>query len=375
MYILIVSRGYPTSENPLRGIFEFDQAKALRDAGHKVVFLSVDLRSIRRKRKLGLYQTKVEGVDIVNISFPVGNVPACLFVFIGKLVIEHAYRLVCKQHGKPDILHAHFSDISAISTKLSKKHNVSLVVTEHSSLVNTRILSDKTKYYCQIAYQNADKLIAVSLALANQIKKHFNLEADVIHNIVDVNSFSYQQQIKPKGFHFISVGNLKPVKGFDTLIDAFFRVSQDHFTLTIVGAGPEKSRLQTQISNLNLDHKIRLAGQLTREEINRLMKKCDAFVLASKSETFGVAYIEAMAAGLPVIATRCGGPEDFVNQSNGLLADTDNVEQLAKAMVELHDNYHKYDRGFIASSCRESFGPEAIAQKLKNVYKETISLR
>jgi L-malate glycosyltransferase len=373
MYILVISRGYPSPDNPLRGIFEFDQAQALRDAGHKVVFLSLDLRSVRRKRKLGLYQTQVEGVDIVNMSFPVGNVPAWLFVFIGQLVIERAYRLVCKQHGKPDILHAHFSDISAISTKLSKKHAHPLVVTEHSSLVNTNIISSKTNYFCQIAYKHADKLIAVSEALAKQIKKHFNFEAEVVHNVVDVNSFSFQPQNNHKGFHFISVGNLKPVKGFDILINAFNKIRQNRFSLIIVGKGSERPKLQTQINRLGLGGKICLAGQKTRAEINQLMQKSDAFVLASKSETFGVAYIEAMAAGLPVIATRCGGPEDFVNQSNGLLVEVDNVEQLAQAMVELHKNYHKYDRGFIASSCRESFGPKAIAQKLKALYKQVIN--
>lgn len=375
MYILVVSRGYPTPKNPLRGIFEFDQAKALRDAGHKVVFLSLDLRSIRRKRKLGLYQTNAEGVDILNISFPVGNVPAWLFVLIGKIVIKHAFRVVCSKYGKPDILHAHFSDISAISTTLSINHNIPLIVTEHSSFVNTDKLSKKTRYYCRIAYAYANKLIAVSSALAEQIKKHFAVNAAVIPNVVDVNKFTYHDSKIPDGFHFISVGNLKPIKGFDTLIHAFSKANMGRFSLTIVGAGPERSRLQAQIDRLHLSNKIHLAGQITREEIHRLMQKSHAFVLASKGETFGVAYIEAMAAGLPVIATRCGGPEDFVNQSNGLLVDVDNSEQLAQAMLELYNNYDNYDREAISISCKERFSPVAIADQLTSIYKQVITAK
>ena len=84
------------------------------------------------------------------------------------------------------------------------------------------------------------------------------------------------------------------------------------------------------------------------------MKGCDAFVLASRAETFGVVYVEAMAAGLPVIATACGGPEDFVSEENGILIPADNEEKLTEALIEMYHMAHKYDKQAISEKQEKS---------------------
>ena len=83
MRIFIVSRGVPSDRNLTLGIFEFDQAKALVAAGHDVVVLSVDLRSIRRRRKWGLRSYERDGVRVEEINIPVGAVPKPLMIRIG----------------------------------------------------------------------------------------------------------------------------------------------------------------------------------------------------------------------------------------------------------------------------------------------------
>ena len=101
-----------------------------------------------------------------------------------------------------------------------------------------------------------------------------------------------------------------------------------------------------------------------------LYKNADAFVLASRSETFGVVLIEALSAGLPVIAARSGGPEDFVDDSNGLLVPADDIAALADAMERMPRLAGRYDRAALAASARERFSPDAVAGALTALYGE-----
>jgi glycosyltransferase involved in cell wall biosynthesis len=110
-----------------------------------------------------------------------------------------------------------------------------------------------------------------------------------------------------------------------------------------------------------------------REEMAREYSNADCFALASRCETFGVAYAEAMAAGLPVIATRCGGPEDFVNSNCGLLVKTDDDEAMAEAMADMVSNSKsRYSPSAIRAQVESSFAPEVIAGELIDVYKRQV---
>ena len=108
MKIQIVSDGYPTKEYPLNVVFAFDQAKALKDYGHEILFVSIDLRSIRRKRKFGEYWTSKDNIDIVDYSIPLGNFPNSIMLFFGKFALRRIRKNILTEFGKPDVKHAHF---------------------------------------------------------------------------------------------------------------------------------------------------------------------------------------------------------------------------------------------------------------------------
>ena len=102
------------------------------------------------------------------------------------------------------------------------------------------------------------------------------------------------------------------------------------------------------------------------------MYESDVFVLASRGETFGVVYIEAMSAGLPVIATTCGGPEDFVDESNGILVPVNDVEALTDALIKIYKTANNYDRSNISRLTQQKFSPKTIASQLTDVYIDVI---
>lgn len=374
MKVAIISRGVPNEKHPLYGIFEFDQAKALAQKGVEVAFVAIDFRSHTFKRKYGLLHYEKNGVQVFELSLPI-NVYRKAIPLLQRLLLI-PFRAMLKSFGKPDIVHAHFYSIAAIATIIKKKYHLPLVVTEHSSKLNkpAEEISELDKRLAIQAYQNCDQLICVSETLRRNILKNFQQDSIVIPNMVDNSVFQCPETTpETSPFVFVAVGNLIPIKAFDTLIEAFAQV-KENAKLYIIGDGPEKERLKKQIDTLQLGDHIELLGQLERTEINKVYQKSHVFVLPSQSETFGVSYIEAMYAGLPIIATRCGGPESFVDESNGLLVPVNDIDSLAIAMNKMHQNYSNYNSKKISESCIERFSPTVIANKLITVYSDLQSL-
>ena len=370
MYILIIANGYPSEKHKLAGIFEFDQAKALAKAKQKVVFAAIDMRSIRHKRHWGFESFERDGVQIEAVNIPCGRIPKKILNIVGIIALKFLYKKIVEKYGTPDVIHAHFIEMGYFTVKVFEKIKVPLVLTEHFSGINKTKLSKDLLKLGSFTYRRFDQVITVSNALAKNIKDNFGVKTITIPNIVDTECFGYKANKQDNGFSFVSVGSLVFNKGMDLLIQAFAKSfkGKKEVKLYIYGEGPEKYRLQKMIDEFGLKEQVILLGLAERKEIAQKMSESDCFVLASRGETFGVAYVEAMAMGLPVIATKCGGPEDFVTTQNGILIPKDNINSLADALTMMHNNISVYDRKKISDYARKRFGPDTIAEQLKNVY-------
>jgi len=374
MYIMIVARGYPTEKYKGNGIFEFDQAKALAKAGCKVVYAAVDIRSIRRWRKWGIESFEQDGVQVRAINIPCGRIPEILKHKVAYIGLKKLYDLIIQEFGKPDVLHAHFTGIGYVAAKLKQQIHIPLVITEHSSLLMKTSLDKKLMNIADYAYRKADIVIAVSPALANVIENNFNIKPLYLPNIVDTSVFYYAPRRECNKFNFVSAGSLIYRKRMDLTIEAFGRAFGDSkdVTLTIFGEGNERTKLEDLIKKYKLENRVSLMGMVSRKDIAKKMRECDCFVLASRAETFGVVYIEALASGIPVIATKCGGPEGFVHEGNGIMIPVDDVDALASAMKFMYENKNLYDRRIIANETQKKFSPESVANHLISIYKKII---
>jgi len=379
MNILFISRGYPSKKYPMHGIFEYDQAKALSNYGHNVIFGFVDLRSIRRTRKWGFEKLKKDGILHYGINIPLGRFPRSVLSFFGYQGLKLLYNKIEKEFGKPDLMHSHFLHKSNNAVQLKMINNLPLVITEHLSSLMEDNIDDQLLNVGNETYKNADKVITVSPGLKKVIKKEFNVEAKYIPNIVDTEIFQFNNLNKTnnKEFNFISVGGLIDRKGMDLTIKAFNKAFKNNprTKLKIIGGGPEKKNLESLIKELHLESRIKLTGRIERKKIAEYFKKSDAFVLASKGETFGVVFIEAMASGLPVIATRCGGPEHFIKKEQGLIIEKNNIDKLAGAMKDIYRNIDSYDNQKISKMTVEQFSPESVAEQITEVYKRCFKLK
>ena len=372
--IMIISRGYPSKKYPMNGIFEFDQAKALAKLGYKVIFAVIDMRSIRRWRKWGIEVFEKDGIEIYAINYPIGNIPLSVLLFFYDKALRRVYKKIKINVGRPDILHAHFARIGHAAVKLKETTGIPLVITEHFSGLMNNPIEKKVIELGKQVYFKANKVITVSPALNMIIHNRFNVDNIYVPNMVDSSSFKYFEEEKYSSFTFISVGSLIYRKRMDLLIDAFKSMLNDYkdIKLIIVGEGIEKSRLEKLIDENDLTNVVKLTGGVERTVIAEYMSRSHCFVLASRAETFGVVYIEAMLMGLPVIATKCGGPEGFISEKNGLLIDVDDKDQLVQALKTMYKNADQYNRQKIIDETNQKFAPEKVAMRIFEVYQKVL---
>ncbi|MBR6113880.1 MAG: glycosyltransferase [Oscillospiraceae bacterium] len=373
MRILIAGRGFDTPGEHRVGVFELDQAKALRDAGHDVRFAAVDTRSLRRRRPLGCREYRLDGIGVWSCAVPAGARPAALAGFAQRAAAASIWKRVTADGWTPELVHAHFG---AALLREARRRGIPTVYTEHSSQANRDVPDAaelrREQEYCALA----DRVICVSSALAGRLRAHTGTVPLIVPNVIDTAAFTAPPTEKSGtgGFAFVSAGNMIPVKGFDILLAAFAGLAarREAVTLTLIGDGPSEAVLRASARDLGIDRRVRFTGRLSRAEMAAEYRKADAFVLASRSETFGVVYAEAMAAGLPVIASRCGGPEDFVSDGSGILVPTEDAEALAAAMEQMISHRNEYDSAAIAAAARESFSPGTVAARLTAVYEELV---
>lgn len=375
MHILVVASDYPNPSDPLEGVFERDQARALQNAGHTVTYAAIDLRSARHRRPLGLRHFVEDGLNVYLYSLPVSPLRAA-YEPVGGACFRAILRRVCAEQGTPDIVHAHFLGVAAIAAPVCREKNLPLVITEHTSALNAPDPGAALVKTMRKTYPLADALLAVSSLLAGSILRCTGERATVVPNIIDTQSFGAvkESNVPGKPFRFAASGFLLHRKGYDLLLRAAGELCRRGYdlTLTVFGDGPERETLEKLAETEGIRGRVDFRGQCTRKELGDAYAQMDAFVLASRRETFGVVYIEAMAVGLPVIATRCGGPEDFVTEENGILIPVDDESALAGAMERMMLRREDYDSAAISADIRRKFAPETIAARLTDIYKTVL---
>ena len=375
MKVFLVARGCPDTGDPQWGNFELDQAKALRNMGHQVTILYVDGRFHKSIfKEFGFHRHTVDGIEYFGIFLYPGKLALWLgiqvLVKLKEKQLEYIFSKAVKIYGKPDVIYAHYLGNIACSIKLKKKFNVPVIGIEHWSKLNKEELTEDVRYMGSIAYKGVDKLISVSESLRNRIREHFGVDSTVVNNMVGEDFFEQEIMANQSNgiVKLVSVGSLIQRKGYDLLVEALHLLPKNYsWSLTIIGDGEDKVKLQGMVKEYDLEDRIHFVGKKYKNEIIEIMHNSNAFVLASRAETFGVVYIEALSQGLPVIATSCGGPEEFVNDKNGILIPTDNVKVLKEALETMLEKMDTYDKCFIAEECKRKFSPQVIGKKVSDI--------
>jgi glycosyltransferase involved in cell wall biosynthesis len=167
----------------------------------------------------------------------------------------------------------------------------------------------------------------------------------LVENGVDLSLFTGEHSVTRgprEGARFAFVGRLVDWKRVDLLIQAMAKIAAC-YELSIVGEGPMRPSLEAQVTQLGLDGRVTFHGQLSQKQCAEVLARCDALVLPSILECGGAVVLEAMAMGLPVIATNWGGPQDYLDDGEtGILVEPSEpevfVEGLSRALVRLGES-------------------------------------
>lgn len=378
MKILIIPSWYPNSFTSIGGIFFKEQAEALAKYGHDVSVLSISQYSVREilKYKKIVFKNNdfiENGVATYTIEYP--SIPKLhtLRDHISFYLFKRKFKKYVEKNGLPDIVHVHSFAAGKYALWLKENYNIPYVITEHFSGFARGLLSETQIQLAKEVFSHSSTNIAVSKEFQLLLENKFNLKFKYIPNIVNIDFFTPVLKSEDERFKFINIASLDENKNQKMLIQSFAKVFKDkNVRLTIVGDGPELQSLKNLIDELQMQEQITLFGRANREEVKTLLQESDAFVLSSKYETFGVVVIEAMSCGLPVIATKCGGPESIVRDKRvGLLTDIDE-NSLADLMKYLYENRDTYDSEYIAQYTKDKFSEEAVVAELEEVYNDII---
>ena len=375
MKILFFVSFYPDEYGCQAGIFIHNQAKALLKLGHDVSVLFVDYRSIRKKRRLGYSTYVLEGIKVYRMAVPIGPVYRLIDV-ISRGISLQVYKRVEKETGIPDIVYCHNGLTAWEFRGIIRNQTIRYAIIEHSSLVLTENVNEKERRNLKTVYEGASVLIAVSNALKKKMENYTDKDIQVVPNIIPEYMFIQSGSRKnTEEFCFISVANLIKSKGFDLLIDAYSSVVRNSkkSKLIIIGAGPEKTNLEKMVYEREISEYVEFKGEIANKDLPLILNQADCFVLPSRFETFGVVYIEAMACGLPVIATKCGGPEDFVDITDGILISVDDSEALSEAMTEMIVNRnHFVDNIQLSEKVYNTYSENVVGKRLIDIFSNVL---
>lgn len=365
MHILVLPSWYPTPDNPINGSFFAEQAEALARYGHRVSVFCW-FRDLPR----GCRVEKKERAGLTEYEFHYALLPLHLTYFRVVLEMVRVFRREFKE-CRPDVIHVHSFGAMRYAWALKRLFGVPVLVTEHATWFQRGLLSPKKLRSVRRDFAAADAVLAVSDGLAEAIQPYCRKPVAVVPNLVKETFFDRGPRPETdRPFRFITVGALMHKKGMDTLLAAFaLAAGEEDMTLTVCGDGPEREALKRQAEELGIAGRVEFAGQVSREECARRLRESHAFVLASRVETFGVVFVEAMAAGLPVIMTKTDAWKALIREETGLAVEVDDTPALARAMTEMVRGYGCYDPQRIAAFCRESFSEQAVCRRLTEKYQ------
>lgn len=383
MHVLIIPSWYPETPEDVDGIFFRLQAQALQRSGLKIGVTAPVFRSMRGKPA-----SVVNGGYGIR-SYTEENIPTYVYksmYFFPRLPYLDRHRWVgagwklfkryVRDHGTPDIIHAHSMNHAGIlAQQIHEKTGIPFVLTEHSSTYARKLIRNWQRPAMLQSAQQCSARIAVSKDFCRLLETEYGgLDWQYIPNSLSpafIRPVDLANKPKNADFTFCSVAHLNYNKGFDILLPAFAEALKTHpdLKLKIGGTGLIASQLHNLAAELGLENSVEFLGGLQNDQVLDLMFRSDAFVLASRNETFGVVFIEALSQGLPVAATRCGGPQTIINENNGTLVPVGDVQALAGALVSLYENRGRYDAQTLRADCLNEFGEEAVVRQITAVYK------
>lgn len=322
--ICVVTCWFPT-EGSKQGTFVQDISAALsQHTAHEVMVYHLHVHHGPQWLRISKHEYTDESRQLKVLTYEVsGKLYKWVYAAPPLLALmaraDFAKRVVSS--FKPTLLHAHVVHPAAIvASLLAKKHAIPTLITEHWSKLNKYFSRSIFRGLAYRAYAQAKAVVCVSDFLKTNVHEHApHAKLTTIPNVVD-QAFSPSQAAKNnEAIHLLCVAHWKAPKRLDLVVKAASHAasqSQKKVSLWVVGEGEELEKIGTE-----WPFELKKMGWKSKNEIAQLMKQCHFFLHASETETFSLVVAEALASGLPVLASRVGAIPTLVDTKQGVLVD------------------------------------------------------
>ncbi len=277
-----------------------------------------------------------------------------------------------------DLVHAHFIYPEGVAAhRIARRYGVPFVVTEHAPWTGWLDQAAVGRQAVPAA-RAAAAIMPVSNSVLATIRTYAGDEvrATVVPVGVDADLFVPGDERTRRKDQILYVGLINFNKGIDILLDAIARLAAQDSPgrLLLVGGSfyrntrLQEERLRAQAAALGLGERVTFLGRLLPAEVARLMAESAVVVLPSRAESFGAVLVEALACGTPVVATRCGGPEDIVDDRVGRLVPVGDADALARALADVLQEPERYPAEILRAHAVARFSWEHIADLVHAEY-------
>ncbi len=416
--VLVIARWYPAVDDPVRGSFVADQVDALAASG-MIEPTVVSFEFVRLNRVLERREPEREAIharfrvpaqDRVD-ALTRGGWPAAVRTWshlagvpVARLLVasgpedssaaegdDHLAAFAPFVEGLAargatfDLLHAHtgFPD-GELAARAAAMLGIPYVVTEHSSRTGALLADPEVRGRYAAVLAGAARVVVVSDALAAEIRDALPEMAaqmdellEVVPNTVPVELFRAPARSHRRRGELLYVGTRKADKGIGTLLEAFALARADvpELTLRLVGRSPtaaDEDGWRTRAAELGVAEAVAFDPPVDRAGVADAMARADLFVHPSRRETFGMVAVEALASGLPVVATRSGGVDGILGpepDTVGTLVATDDPRALADGILETWARRDAFDPAALRAGAEERFAAPAVARRLMEIYE------
>jgi glycosyltransferase involved in cell wall biosynthesis len=354
MRLLVLTTSYPTTDNPGGGIFIREMLEHL-PAPIEIVVVTPDTPDVH-DAELGQSSLRIERVQYAPKALQIlanrpGGIPAALKTFPWLILLLPAWALAMftatlRLSGKHDLIHAHWSVCGVIGGLAGRLKRVPVVTTLHGTDVDWAERFSLFRMILMLCFSLSGCVVAVSTAMAHRLQSRWPRWRHKIQTIPNGVSRAYfsvpakDLSTNSNEFVFASIGNLIPGKQVDLTVRAFQRLVQSGRSarLVIAGDGPCGPGLRHLAQRLGLNRNIEFLGAIPPDRVARLMRRAHALVLASAREGRPTIVMEAMAAGVAVIASDIDGVRELIAPGRtGLLFQVGVMEALFARMAILMD--------------------------------------
>ncbi len=371
--ILHIPSWYPNPDDVQLGIFIQNQIELINDEFNHIVLY---IQGRPQSKTIQTTVSEKNNVQLIHVTYPSGkSIFSRLRNFLNSVTAGLSKLIELKVNV--DLVHCH---VANKNLWIAQKYfdTTPFILTEHWSGFLNGHFEKLPRWKQRLTIKRINKcqqIFTVSQPLQEQLQSFgVTVPISIIRNPI-------QKTIPKTGlnqnepFKLLFIGDLvDPIKNVSGILKAVKTAltNTSNITLTIIGDGVDRNKLQQMVTEMDLENHIEFKGRLEQQEVIQSYTLYDTLIVNSHTETYSMVTLEALSAGIPVIATRCGGPEQFITKANGLLIEVNNPQKLSEAITSIQQNISKYTPEEIRESVKH-YSNDSIKEQLINHYNSYLS--